>query len=60
MSCVQTVGNSPLAMWHAGVEPSIGWISRYKIHNTDNATGGYLPSLDVKTLTLLREYSKCH
>ena len=31
MSCVQAVANSPLAMWHAGVEPNIGWITRYKI-----------------------------
>ena len=27
VSCVQAVANSPLAMWHAGVEPNIGWIT---------------------------------
>ena len=27
VSCVQAVANSPLAMWHAGVELNIGWIT---------------------------------
>ena len=42
MSCVQAVANSPLAMWHAGVEPNIACV-----HGSTNGTNGIPISFKV-------------
>ena len=48
MSCVQAVANSPLAMWHAGVEPNIGWITVNLIQDTRICTSDVYRIIEYK------------